>query len=445
VWVATHLTLDTEVAIKFMHMAVDGHGTPSNELGGNGPASSAVSRARFELEAKTAAQIRSVNVVQILDYGVDRGAAYIVMELLQGHDLDQRLRRSARLSVEESAKIVIPLLQVLQRSHDAGMVHRDLKPANIFLAEDGDAEVPKVLDFGVAKAVHRASVSEITEERTLIGTPHYASPEQLKNSAAIDGRADLWSMGVVFFRMVTGRKPFRSVDLIEAVLEVCGAPVPKVATIAEDLPPELDAFFARALHRDVDARFQSAREMAQAIGELVEAIAKRGAQGPASDGAAADRSGGFATVSQSNPLAQTSTGSFVAPGAKRRAWLMPALVAVALGVAAPIAVVMVRRQTPPHAAPASEAAAVVVPGAAAPTVPFAAASTTALVVQPVTSASGPSPIEAQAPAASSTPRRAAPGDASWRSRNRGGRATPSGTAGPKRTTHGTVEDKEVGY
>src|SRR5262249_44153266 len=126
-----------------------------------------------------------------------------------------------------AAKIITPVLHLLQRAHDAGMVHRDLKPANIFLARDGDTEVPKVLDFGVAKRAERAKSTEgdLTAERTLIGTPHYASPEQLQNSSKTDHRADLWSIGVVLFRMLTGKKPFRSSEMIKAIVEVCSATV----------------------------------------------------------------------------------------------------------------------------------------------------------------------------------------------------------------------------
>src|SRR5262249_45764541 len=131
--------------------------------------------------------------------------------------------------------------------------------------------VPKVLDFGVAKAVEQqtSTDSDLTADRTIIGTPSYAAPEQLKNSATIDHRADLWSMGVVLFRMLTGKKPFRGGQIVEAIVEVCSAPIPTATSVAPHLPRALDVFFERALAREVDGRFQSAREMAQALKDLV--------------------------------------------------------------------------------------------------------------------------------------------------------------------------------
>jgi serine/threonine-protein kinase len=361
VWVATHLTLDTPVAIKFMSIPVDDDGTHSKR--GHSSDAGGISRARFEREAKTAAQIRSANVVQILDYGVDRATAYIVMELLDGQDLHQRLRRNTRVPLDQTAKIIVPVLHLLQRAHDAGMVHRDLKPGNIFLAKDGDTEVPKVLDFGVAKAVEKSRAdNDLTADKTIIGTPHYASPEQLKNSAKIDHRADLWSMGVVVFRMLTGQKPFRAGPLVEAIVEVCTAPIPTATSIAPDLPPEVDAFFARALARNIDERFQSAREMAQALTALVEVVDAGKWLTPADLEATSDEPSLAGRSSRTtNPsvdgtrsaqvteLTQSTTSSPADARTRHPAWLTPALFAVALGVAGSAAVLALRREKTPAA------------------------------------------------------------------------------------------------
>jgi serine/threonine-protein kinase len=414
VWVAQHLTLETAVAIKFMSMPPEDEAVSSQ--GGASSDPGAISRARFEREAKAAAQIRSANVVQILDYGVDRATAYIVMELLEGHDLEQRLRRGQRITLEEAAKIMVPVLQLLQRAHDGGMVHRDLKPANIFLAKDGDATVPKVLDFGVAKSRERAVTTEgdLTADRTLIGTPHYASPEQLKNSAKIDHRADLWSMSVVFFRMLTGKKPFRAAEMIEAIVEVCSAPLPKATSIAPDLPPEVDAFFERGMERDVDKRFQSARQMAQAINDLVEAVADRRVATAleAFDGAVP------------TPPAPDLSVAGVRPA--RPAWLIPVVAGslVALGIGA---VVVLRGsdasvQAPQGASAAFAATVPVVSATVAPTATTtaepAAASAASAVVDPGRRARSP----------------------------QGGRlgTAPTPTATKKKSS-ASVEDKEVGY
>jgi eukaryotic-like serine/threonine-protein kinase len=261
VWVATHLALDTPVAIKFMSL----HSPPGPN--GSDPASQTVeSRARFEREAKAAAQVRSANVVQILDYGVDGSMPYIVMELLQGEDLGARLKRVGRMPLTEVSRLVRSVARALQRAHDAGLVHRDLKPGNIFLAKEGDDEVPKVLDFGVAKALSAdRPIDEGTQEGTLVGTPSYMSPEQAMGRTDVDHRSDLWSVGVVTFRALTGVKPFPSDSLLEVVVQICTSDAPRASQIVPDLPPEVDAFFERALQRDPAARFQSARDMARAL------------------------------------------------------------------------------------------------------------------------------------------------------------------------------------
>jgi eukaryotic-like serine/threonine-protein kinase len=479
VWVATHLTLDTPVAIKFMAIPAADDDGPSSKKGHSSDAGG-ISRARFEREARTAAQIRSANVVQILDYGVDRATAYIVMELLDGEDLLQRLRNNARVPLDQTVKIIVPVLHLLQRAHDVGMVHRDLKPGNIFLAKDGDTEVPKVLDFGVAKAVATAveksrADNDLTAETTIIGTPHYASPEQLKSSAKIDHRADLWSMGVVLFRMLTGRKPFRAGPLMEAIVEVCTAPIPTATSIAPDLPAEVDAFFARALARDLDERFQSAREMAQALtvlGNVVNAgewLSSADLEVTTDDPGDAAKPASTTTPSvgdtRSAPATQltpSTTGGSADARERRPAWLLPALVAVALGALVPVAVLALQRQKAPEAATA-----------ASPSAPVAGAAPSALPVQtpavgaaaeahtPVTPdsssalpAGSPSPTgDAGVDAA---PRPTAPGwdpaHPTYRPRPlgtaRGGaapNARPTDKATSKPKTPVSSEDKEVGY
>jgi serine/threonine-protein kinase len=278
VWAATHLALETSVAIKLMTWIVVGDDEDGSSTGISSRDRSVDRRARFEREAKAAAQIRSANVVQVFDYGVHQGVPFIVMERLVGEDLNKRLKREKRLTPAVVARLVRPIARALQRAHDVGLVHRDLKPANIFLAKEGDSEVPKIVDFGVVKAIRgehtlgqpkSAGEDEDTVEGTIIGTPSYMSPEQAMGRADIDHRSDLWSFGVILFQALTGQKPFAGEAMFEALLKICSAPIPLATSIAPELPPGADAFFARAFERDVNQRFQSAREVEQAFYTLV--------------------------------------------------------------------------------------------------------------------------------------------------------------------------------
>ncbi|MDI1482276.1 serine/threonine-protein kinase [Polyangium sp. y55x31] len=280
VWVGTHLGLDIPVAVKFM----------------TGSAEAALSR--FQREARAAAQIRSSNVVKIHDYGIDQGLPYIVMELLEGEDLAARIRRAGRLSLVDAEKILIPVARGLERAHEAKLVHRDLKPENVFLVREGDEEIPKILDFGIAKTLAVAEdAKDVTEEGTVLGTPYYLSPEQARGKTDIDHRADLWSLGVILFRMVMGRQPFEANAIGDLIVRICMDPVPRVVTIDPTLPPELDAFFDRALAKDPAMRFTSARELARAFSDIVRLAAP-----------------GVAPVMHSIPPSRSFDGAFDASG-----------------------------------------------------------------------------------------------------------------------------------
>src|SRR3954463_12112457 len=184
VWVAEHLALTTNVAVKLI----------DPELAKKGAA-----RERFRREATAAAQLRSAHVVQILDHGIDGAQPFIVMELLEGEDLFERIQKRRRLSVTETSKIVTQVARALTRAHAAGIVHRDLKPENVFLVPNEDDEQVKVLDFGVAK-VKSGKTTRQTSVGTLIGTPHYMSPEQVKGTNEVDYRTDLWALGIIAFQ-----------------------------------------------------------------------------------------------------------------------------------------------------------------------------------------------------------------------------------------------------
>ncbi len=249
VWVADHLALRTQVVVKFM----------LNEL-----ASSPTSVARFSREAAAAANVKSPHVVQILDHGItEEKVPYIVMELLEGQDLAHRLEAPTPLSLGEVARILGQTCKALARAHERGIVHRDIKPENIFLCNMGDGEVfVKLLDFGVAKANGGEGLSA-TKTGAMVGTPYYMSPEQAIGLKTVDHRTDLWSLGVVAFQALTGKRPFEADNIGALVVAIHSGPIPVPSSLNPGLPPTVDAWFSRACARDAAARFSSAKEMAE--------------------------------------------------------------------------------------------------------------------------------------------------------------------------------------
>ena len=249
VWVARHVQLGSEVALKFLDASF---------------AASAAHRTRFEREARAAANLKSPHVVHVSDYGFEGDAPYLVMELLEGEDLNQRLHRVGRMSLPETGRILTQAAKALRKAHEAGIAHRDLKPANLFLARVDDEEVVKVLDFGIAKEQH-AAVGEATKTGEIMGSPHFMSPEQIRAEKDLDHRTDIWSMGVILFRMLVGVLPFPGDQVGPVLAKILTDALPQPTRIAPDLPPAIDTFFLRALSRDRAQRFQSIAEMVEAF------------------------------------------------------------------------------------------------------------------------------------------------------------------------------------
>lgn len=247
VWRAEHLALDAPVAIKLMQPGAD---------------SDADVRRRFLREARIATAVRSPHAVQVLDYGVESDVPYIVMELLRGESLARRLRRVGRLSPVETSAILVPLAHALRRAHALGVVHRDIKPENVFIAQEGERELTKLLDFGVAKARERqfgVSVSRETAEGELVGTPHYMSPEQARGAITVDHRTDVWALGVIAFECLLGYPPFVASGLASLVMQICAQPLP-VPSAHAAVPLGFDAWFARACARAPADRFATVVE-----------------------------------------------------------------------------------------------------------------------------------------------------------------------------------------
>jgi serine/threonine protein kinase len=254
VWRARHLALNSDVAIKFIRTELAG----AEDIAG-----------RFMREAQAAAALRSPHVVQIFDYGVDGTLAYMVMELLEGESLAQRVRRQP-VPLRELSRIMTQVARALSKAHEAGIVHRDLKPDNIFLTHPDGELVAKVLDFGIAKFRAGPDVAPVTATGAIMGTPHYMSPEQVQGNQQVDLGTDIWALGVIACESLTGRRPFDSDAFGDLLLKVCAHPLPVPSRIGQ-VPPGFDAWFARAVNRDRSQRFASAKEAADGLARLDDA------------------------------------------------------------------------------------------------------------------------------------------------------------------------------
>lgn len=252
VWKAEHRQLGTQVAVKLM--------TP--EL-----ACSASGRERFEQEARVAAKLRSPHVVHVQDHGIDEATRmpFIVMEMLVGQSLSQRLKGLRVLSPTEVCTMVTHIGRALSHAHAAKILHRDLKPDNVFLVQNGDELHTKVLDFGLARSFDLAPLDSraLTVEGRVVGTPWYMSPEQIRGGAN-DHRNDLWSLAVIACECLTGVHPFLAYDIPQLTL-LLWSPQRPVPSRLGGVPPGFDAWFAKATHLDMDQRFQTVDEFVQAL------------------------------------------------------------------------------------------------------------------------------------------------------------------------------------
>ena len=254
VWRAEHLTLGIPVAVKLIDPSI---------------AQSEEALARFRREAQAAAELRSAHVVHIIDYGVENNTPYIAMELLEGESLAQRLERLGRLSPNDTVAVLAQVARALTRAHQQNIIHRDLKPENIFIVVEGDDEVVKVLDFGIAKKLGLSSTSSGVKTHTgaMLGTPYYMSPEQAKGHAGVDHRTDVWSLGIIAYECITGARPFERETLASLLIAICTEPLPVPSQVAA-VPIGFDAWFARVASRDLKERFQTANEAISKLREV---------------------------------------------------------------------------------------------------------------------------------------------------------------------------------
>ncbi|MBL8718581.1 MAG: protein kinase [Myxococcales bacterium] len=392
-WVADHLTLKTQVAVKFILA---------------GRENEADARERFSREAEAAAQVKSPHVAQIFDHGVtDDGIPFIVMELLEGEDLGRHLQRNHRVQLREAAAIVTQVCRALGRAHAKGLVHRDVKPANIFLCDVGTPErFVKLLDFGVAKVMGTDPAS-VTKSGSITGTPAYMAPEQLLGNKDIDHRADLFSVAILAYELLTGRRPVVEDTAVAIALRIHTKGMPLASEGMPELSPELvpfvDEWFAKAWAIDPKDRYDSATPMAEEFDVLVRRIYKEQgfpSQPPFLAPLPLSGSGAAATVrdvSERTDVATLASGRGPAPlgtlsSSDRASSSSATLPAAALHTESPLS------RTPPPTKPSQD---VVAQQRANRHVPLLVGAVAVLAIAIVVLARrGPEPAKATAPAPS---------------------------------------------
>ena len=251
VYEATHLRLAKRVAVKVM----------ARELASNPEA-----LARFHREAMVTSGLGHPHIVQVLDFSTTpTGEPFLVMEFLEGEDLDHRLRRIGRLPAAKVAYITKQVASALAATHGKGIVHRDLKPGNIYLLEvAGERDFVKVLDFGISKV--RSATTKLTRTSSVMGTPNYMSPEQAKGHVEdIDEHTDQWALACIAWECLSGEGPFVGENVPSILFQIVHEPPPALAAKVASLPPQVEEVLLRALAKDKNDRFASVDDFAIAL------------------------------------------------------------------------------------------------------------------------------------------------------------------------------------
>ena len=249
---AQHIQLDTKVAIKFLLPA-----TVANKE----------ATARFTREAQSAVKITSEHVARVFDVGtLDNGAPYMVMEYLDGGDLSAWLERHGPLPVDLAIEFVLQACVALAEAHSMGIVHRDLKPANLFCLRRADGQnLIKVLDFGISKSTEPGSNVSVTSTATVMGSPLYMSPEQIKSSKNVDARSDIWALGVILYELLTRRLAFDGETFAEIAIKAATQPPPPIKMFRADVPPPVEAAIFKCLRAQRTERHRNVGELAEAL------------------------------------------------------------------------------------------------------------------------------------------------------------------------------------
>jgi serine/threonine-protein kinase len=252
VWAAKNELIDRDVALKIMRPDV---------------AEDAIALQRFFNEAKASGRVRSSSIVEILDLGqAEDGSPFLVFELLDGEGLDTHLAREGTLEAEFACEVFISVAKALDLAHAQGIIHRDLKPANIFLHKDPEGHViAKILDFGISKVFETNNNFTLTRTGTVVGSPAYMAPEQASGREDLDGRADVWTLGVVMYEALSGTLPHEAPNYNALMVRILTQDVDPLRTRKPELPQSLCAVVDACLQRDRDARSSSAGLVGQQI------------------------------------------------------------------------------------------------------------------------------------------------------------------------------------
>jgi serine/threonine-protein kinase len=271
---------------------------------------------RFEREARASGRLKSRYTTRVLDVAeTDDGLPYMVMELLIGHDLETELAQRGRLPFPEAVEYLMQICAAMAEAHDLGIVHRDLKPANLMLCQSEEGErFVRVLDFGISKVLD--GESSMTKTSTALGTPLYMSPEQVRSPRSVDARADIWSLGVIAYEMLAGRRPFEGENATATIAAIVTDEPPPLQGLCSDLPQELTTAIHKALEKPLANRFVDVRAFAAAIAPFGTSgsmskiprppVERIGSRPPASD------------VPDRAQLALAPTQAVIAPGPETR-------------------------------------------------------------------------------------------------------------------------------
>jgi serine/threonine-protein kinase len=326
VYVARNVRTRKTWAIKVLHP----------EMGGR-----PVVLQRFLAEAQAAGVIGHPGIVEIIDQDQDGDLHFLVMPRLEGEELAARIARERPLPVKFVARVGADVADAIDAAHRAKIVHRDLKPANVFLAsKDGRRDVVQLLDFGIAKLMDDDNAaSGITRTRDIYGTPHYMSPEQLKSAKDVDGRTDVYAIGVILYEALAGRRPYDAESLTELIVHIMTDEPAPLDELRPDVPAGMVAIVKRAMARDRAVRFPTAAALRDAL------RAHAGTSSDASAALAHTLQADVAAVGHAETLA-TGSDTLPRPGAGGGRWVKWAVGAAAAAALAAGGVVALRRPRP---------------------------------------------------------------------------------------------------